>query len=346
MSDRFLTCREGDYVDLTRGEARGVPERVHVFSEREIKAVNAAIAAKRPLLVLGEPGTGKTQLAEAVARRSSRAFVAAVVDAQTEPRDLLYEVDSVARLGEAQLLGAAHYPVGSPRRRLGRSPDAPGRQGRRPELDIRNFVRPQVLWWAFDWQSACRQAAISGTAIPEQAQPGVEANGVVALIDEIDKAESDIPNALLEALGNARFVPPGAGASVAAIEPGPLVMITTNEERALPNAFTRRCLVLRLRLPEDDELERFLIKRAEAHFRDFVKRRSELAQTLLQSAARCLLEARSRAGDLRPRPGLAEYLDLVRAFLDLFPNAEIGDIEERLSEIREYFLHKAESVKG
>jgi len=346
MSQRFLTCHEGHVVVLNEGEAGGVPERVHVFSEREIKAVNAAIAAKRPLLVLGEPGTGKTQLAEAVARELRRAFVAAVVDARTEPRDLLYEVDSVARLGEAQLLGAARYPVGSPRRRLGRTADAPGQQGRRPQLDIRNFVEPQVLWWAFDWQSACRQAAISGTAIPEQAGPGFEANGVVALIDEIDKAESDIPNALLEALGDARFVPPGAGASVAAVEPEPLVMITTNEERALPNAFTRRCLVLRLRLPEDDELERFLIERAEAHFRDFASDRPEMAQTVLQGAARCLLEARSRAGDLRPRPGLAEYLDLVRALLKLFPDAESADIEARLSELREYFLHKAESVQG
>lgn len=345
MSGRFLDCRDRDVVVLTKGDAGGVPERVHVFSEREINAVNAAIAAKRPLLVLGEPGTGKTQLAEAVARELRRAFVAAVVDARTEPRDLLYEVDSVARLGEAQLLGAAHYPVEPSRRRLD-SERLPGREGRRTVLDIRNFVRPQVLWWAFNWQSAREQAAVSGAVVPEQAEPGVEANGAVALIDEIDKAESDIPNALLEALGDARFTPPGAGASVKAVEPEPLVVITTNEERALPNAFTRRCLVLRLRLPEADGLERFLVERARAHFPDLDKDFPRTAETLLSSAARCLIEARERAGDLRPRPGLAEYLDLVRAFLQLFPSAESSEIEERLSRIREYFLHKIESVKG
>lgn len=348
MSDRFLDCHEGDIERLTaEGDAVGVPERIHVFAKREIDAVNAAIAAKRPLLVLGEPGTGKTQLAEAVASKLRRAFVPAVVDARTEPRDLLYEVDSVARLGEAQLLGARRYAAKPSPYGLGGG-SVGGRAGRRASLDIRNFVRPQVLWWAFDWQSARDQAAISGTAIPEQTKDGLEANGVVALIDEIDKAESDIPNALLEALGNARFVPPGMGKSVVAGKPEPLVMITTNEERALPYAFTRRCLVLRLRLPEGDQLEPFLIDRAKAHFPNLDEDRPEVSGTLLRSAARCLIDARERVAEsgLRPKPGLAEYLDLVRAFVELFPDAKSDKIEDRLSEIHEYFLRKGESVKG
>ena len=101
---KFLTAQHGDTVVLAASPT--VPEPVHVWDRREIAAVNAALAAKRPLLVRGEPGIGKSQLARAAAKALGRAFVPCVVDSRTESRDLLWHYDAVARLADAQLLGA------------------------------------------------------------------------------------------------------------------------------------------------------------------------------------------------------------------------------------------------
>lgn len=322
-----LTCDDGHAVELRA--AGGAPERVHVFEQREIDAVNAALMARRPLLVRGEPGTGKTQLAEAVAVELKRAFVARAIDASTEPRDLLYEVDAVARLGQAQLLAAL------PRSTASRTTVA------RDELDIRKFVRPQALWWAFDWASAREQAKLTATPPPAGAGPNPTSYGTVALIDEIDKAESDVPNALLEALGVGEFTPPGWDAPITAKPPTPLVIVTTNEERALPDAFVRRCLVLPLDLPRnDEELKRHLERRGARHF-------PKATEAVLSGVAAQLVTDRAdaRSKGLRPLPGQAEYLDLVRALIDLFPGDERAQLDH-LARIARFFLQKHETGQG
>lgn len=99
-----FTLSAGDCVRLPTGA--NVPEQVHVFSQPEITAIEAALAARRALLIRGEPGSGKTQLAYAAAVALRRAFVSFVVDARTEARDLLWHFDAVARLAEAQIQGA------------------------------------------------------------------------------------------------------------------------------------------------------------------------------------------------------------------------------------------------
>ncbi len=117
------------------------PAARHRFDERSIRAVRTAIAAERPLLIRKKPGIGKSQLARAVARELNLPFLYHVVNARTEHTDLLYEYDAVSRLAEAQVL----RPSG----------DA---SAWRPELAAERFVRPQVLWWAFDWRGARIQA--------------------------------------------------------------------------------------------------------------------------------------------------------------------------------------------
>src|SRR5262249_50323380 len=125
----------------------GMLASVHVIDEDSILAVNAALATGRPLLVRGEPGTGKSQLARAVAEALGRAFVSHSVDARTETRDLLWSVDAVARLAEAQVMGALHHVEHDEVRR---------------RIDVIEFVQPGPLWWAFDWASAQAQARRSG----------------------------------------------------------------------------------------------------------------------------------------------------------------------------------------
>ena len=142
----------------------------------------------------------------------------------------------------------------------------------RERLAVGNYVRPGPLWWAFDWEDACEQANRTRTPFPSCDPPADPRNGCVVLIDEIDKAESDVPNGLLEALGSGRFTPLGQTEPVEVRGEPPLVVITTNEERVLPNAFLRRCLVLELKLPEDDSgLIAHLIARAAVHFPERAK---------------------------------------------------------------------------
>jgi MoxR-like ATPase len=280
-------------------------ERFHEFDTRSVAAVNAALAAGRPLLVRGEPGVGKTQLAEAVAEQLQRAFLRHVVDARTESRDLLYHFDAVMRLAEAQLCGAGNVDDDLARERL----------------EILRFVVPGPLWWAFDAQHASKHVQdhavrTSGTPLMLGHNQQRQKNGWVVLIDEIDKAESDVPNGLLEALGSGGFTPLGFTERVEMSTPPPLIVITTNEERILPDAFVRRCVVLHQVLPEDStELEQLLVSRGKAHFAD-------AADNVLSQAAKILARDRQTAIErtLKPLPGQAEYLDLLRSVIRRHPD--------------------------
>lgn len=291
---KLLPHRDGDQIDIPDPGAD--THTKHVFDKDSVLAVNAALAVGRPLLVRGEPGTGKSQLARAAAHALGRTYVSKVVDARTEITDLFYTFDAVRRLAEAQLCATI------------RSADETEMARR---LDETRFLAPGPLWWAFDWQSARAQAAEARTQAPEVPNGIDPDDGVVVLLDEIDKADSSIPNGLLEALGNRRFEAPALGSIVARGQP-PLVVITTNEERALPDAFLRRCLVLHLRLSDDrDELIEWLMGRGRAHF-------PESSDRLRRKAAELLWRDRTafREQHLSP-PGQAEYLDLLKAVIEL-----------------------------
>ena len=314
----------GESVLLERSQ--NTPEQVHVFSQREIDAIDAALAARRPLLVCGEPGIGKSQLARAAAVDLGRAYVQHVVDSNTESRDLLWHFDAVARLADAQLKGALHE----------RRTRCHG--GAHRELAVENYLHPRALWWAFNWDSARKQAIKARRPDEPPQLPGCDPqNGCVLLIDEIDKAQTDVPNGVLEALGAGRFTPQGLAQPVMATGEPPLVIITTNEERALPDAFIRRCLVLHLRLPdaikERDKLIEHLVERGKAHFEN-------ADPDLLRKAATLLVTDRRKAQEKHwlPLPGQAEYLDLVRAVLEL--GTDLKPPQDLLIEVSRYVLKK------
>ena len=245
----------------------GLPEQYHLFDDDSAQAIRAALAAMRPLLIRGEPGVGKTQLAAAAASVFGRPLVAKVVDSRTESRDLMWEFDAVLRLADAQI--AAALPAGKVDQGALSEDEARDftRARLREQLAVANYVRPGPLWWAFDWESAKRQAERTKTPIPRLGSKADPTKGCVVLLDEIDKADTDVPNGLLEALGSGSFTPLGQSDPVEIRGEPPLVVITTNEERILPNAFVRRCLVLDLKLPDDDDrLIAHLVARAVAHF--------------------------------------------------------------------------------
>ncbi len=309
---KFLSIEPGHITELNTDETS--PRALHKFDADSINAINAALAARRPLLVRGEPGIGKSQLARAAAKELGRAFLQHVVDVRTESRDLLWNFDAVKRLADAQLGGKLHDTI----------------ENAQIALAVENYLQPRVLWWAFDWTNALKQAEKVKVAAPAQRDGGKQKNGCLVLIDEIDKGESDVPNGLLEALGSGSFTPEGRVSPLIATGVESLVIITTNEERALPDAFLRRCLVLQLSLPELPEArEEFcdLLKgRGEAHF-------PELDIAVLKKAAEILAGDRERAQENHqlPLPGQAEYLDMLRAVGNLCPD----DTEQQISKLKQ-----------
>lgn len=324
MTTGFLTQPDDNVIELD--DASGHHRPAHVIDRRSVVAVNAALATGRPLLVRGEPGVGKSQLARAAAVRLGRRFLQQAVDASTEPRDLLYTIDAVARLAAAQLLAALNT-------------------GSRADVSVDKFVRPGALWWAFDWEhavdqerradAAAAQVQLTGELVGASRDSTTADRGVVLLIDEIDKADSAIPNALLDALGRRRFDVPGCGTVEMRAGARPLVVITTNEERSLPDAFLRRCFVLHLELPDEEgesAVQEALQARGAAHF-------PRCDAAILAKAAKLIASQRlSLRREQLPAPGVAEYVDLIDAVLG--QDGHGVDPAALLAEISEFVLHK------
>jgi MoxR-like ATPase len=290
LTMNFPTISHGHITPLTP-DLDGLPESHHRWSEPEIHAITLALACERPLLVRGEPGTGKTQLARAAAIELTRKFHAVTVHPRTEAQDLVNRFDAVRRLADAQ---------------AGANPNALGLR------DVSEYCLPGPLWQALNYADAQTCSALEN-------QP--ETRPHVVLIDEIDKADSDLPNSLLEVLGQRTLWVDALSRRVAAA-PGvvaPLIIITSNEERDLPAAFLRRCIVLNLEPELGMTYADWLMQRAQAHFAP--GRRAVVEEAVLRAAARQLESDREL---VRPTgqalPGPAEYIDLLRALHHLAPS--------------------------
>ncbi len=217
-------------------------------------AVNAAITLQRPLLVKGEPGTGKTELARQVAAALGVPMLEWAVKSTTRAQQGLYEYDAVSRLRDSQL-------------------------GDERVHDISNYIRRGKLWQAFD-----------------------AGERVVLLIDEIDKADIEFPNDLLQELDRMEFHVYETGQTIAA-KHRPIVIITSNNEKELPDAFLRRCFFHYIRFPDAETLAKIV----EVHH-------PGIKPALLATALTQFFAIRDQQG-LRKKPSTSEMLDWLRLLL-------------------------------
>jgi len=276
------------------------PESQHKIDEKSIHALIAAVTAGRPLLVRGEPGVGKSQLARAAAVLLERRFIATVIQPNSEYEELLWSVDHTQRLSDAQLAGAMRD------------------ESKLKELTA--YVAPGPLWYALNWESAAAKDCHFNYQPPEEPKaPDAMQSGVVLLIDEIDKADISVANGLLEVLGNGQFEVRVSGEVVKSKEeeqrksPAPLMVLTSNDTRQLPAALVRRCVVLDLELPKGEALVNYLVEVGQTHF-------SEVEEGLLRAAAQQIVADRDNCQQL-PRTGQAEYIDLLHALSELSSSA-------------------------
>ncbi|NLB12454.1 MAG: MoxR family ATPase, partial [Gammaproteobacteria bacterium] len=213
----------------------------YIATDDLMLAVNAAITLQRPLLIKGEPGTGKTLLAEEMASSLRAPLFAWHVKSTTKAQQGLYEYDAVSRLRDSQL--------GDPR-----------------VQDVRHYIRRGKVWEAFESEQRA-----------------------VLLIDEIDKADIEFPNDLLQELDRMEFHVHETGDTIRATH-RPIIVITSNNEKELPDAFLRRCFFHYIRFPDADTLERIV----EVHY-------PGIRQALVRSALARFYEIRETPG-LKKRP--------------------------------------------
>ncbi|HEX7150332.1 MAG TPA: MoxR family ATPase [Thermoanaerobaculia bacterium] len=256
---------------------------VYIYTEELELAVNVALATGRPLLLRGPSGAGKSSLAKNVAYILGWRYYHTVISSRTQAQDLLWRFDNVLRLSEALDAGKNV------------APDAA-------------YIQPGVLWWAFDPASAKRRGSDNPTvpALPDPTLLSPDAARAVVLIDEIDKADPDVPNNLLVPLGSFMFHVPELRVTVKTVT-RPLIVITTNDERELPNAFIRRCVVTTLPRPTAKKLFEIAV-------RHFGPDRYSLYEPIA-----AILEQVAVAKERRNQhaPSTAEYLDAIAACMEL-----------------------------
>ncbi len=217
-------------------------------------AVNAAVTLERPLLVKGEPGTGKTELARQVSQALGLPIIEWNIKSTTRAQQGLYEYDAVSRLRDSQL-------------------------GEERVHDVRNYIRKGKLWDAFEADQK-----------------------VVLLIDEIDKADIEFPNDLLQELDKMEFYVYETGETVKA-KIRPIVIITSNNEKELPDAFLRRCFFHYIRFPEMETLKQIV----EVHH-------PGIKHELLTTALTQFYEIRDQQG-LKKKPSTSEVIDWLKLLL-------------------------------
>lgn len=310
---RIFDVSQNGYTTDFRGSSQNdtIADRrgdVYLYSEELELALNVALVTGRPLLLLGEPGTGKSSLARNVAKKLNWRYLEEIITSQTKASDLLWKLDHLSRMYDANL--AKHRTSAD---------DEDGVQ------NLSRYLQPGILWKAFDAeieQKLCRKKSFPSSTQNDTAPQSIHEwdkersvrwrdgtdgfQGVppaVVLLDEIDKGDPDLPNNLLHPFGRLSFQAPEPY-DVIRVEraAAPLLLITTNRERSLPDAFVRRCVVHTLTHPGKEGLKQ-LAHLYHANDNHFKAQGDAICEKLLEE-----LERLRRPTDAR-KPSTAEFLD-------------------------------------
>jgi len=258
----------------------------YIATEDLTVAVNAAVILERPLLIKGEPGTGKTELAKQVALGLDLDMLEWNIKSTTKAQQGLYEYDAVSRLRDSQL-------------------------GDKRVHEISNYIRKGKLWEAFESNKK-----------------------VVLLIDEIDKADIEFPNDLLQELDKMSFYVYETGKTIAA-KHRPVVIITSNNEKELPDAFLRRCFFHYIKFPDQETLQKIV----KVHY-------PKIKEDLLSTALSQFFEIREQSG-LKKKPSTSEVLDWLKLLLseDLKPEDLRRDTSSALPKLHGALLKNEQDVQ-
>lgn len=257
----------------------------YIATEDLMIAVNAAVTLERPLLIKGEPGTGKTELAKQVSLGLKLEMLEWNIKSTTKAQQGLYEYDAVSRLRDSQL-------------------------GDKRVNNVANYIRKGKLWEAFESDKK-----------------------VVLLIDEIDKADIEFPNDLLQELDKMAFYVYETGETISA-QRRPVVIITSNNEKELPDAFLRRCFFHYIKFPDIDTLGKII----EVHF-------PKIKKSLLEKALVKFFEIRETPG-LKKKPSTSEALDWLKLLLaeDISPLDLNNDGKDLLPKLHGALLKNEQDV--
>jgi MoxR-like ATPase len=257
----------------------------YIATDDLMTAVNAAVTLERPLLVKGEPGTGKTLLAEEIATSLGKPFFQWHIKSTTKAQHGLYEYDAVSRLRDSQL-------------------------GDERVNDINNYIQRGMLWEAFTSEEPA-----------------------VLLIDEIDKADIEFPNDLLREIDRMEFYVYETKETVKAVN-RPTVIITSNNEKELPDAFLRRCFFHYIRFPDHETMEQIV----HVHFPDIKK-------NLLKEALETFFSIRDVHG-LKKKPSTSELLDWIRLLVaeDIPPESLREDSSKAIPQLYGALLKNEQDV--
>ena len=258
----------------------------YIATEDLTVAVNAAVTLERPLLIKGEPGTGKTELAKQVALGIDLDMLEWNIKSTTKAQQGLYEYDAVSRLRDSQL-------------------------GDQRVNEISNYIRKGKLWESFESNKK-----------------------VVLLIDEIDKADIEFPNDLLQELDKMSFYVYETGKTIAA-KHRPVVIITSNNEKELPDAFLRRCFFHYIKFPDQETLQKIV----KVHY-------PKIKDDLLSTALSQFFEIREQTG-LKKKPSTSEVLDWLKLLLseDLKPEDLRRETSSALPKLHGALLKNEQDVQ-
>ena len=258
----------------------------YIATEDLTVAVNAAVTLERPLLIKGEPGTGKTELAKQVALGLDLDMIEWNIKSTTKAQQGLYEYDAVSRLRDSQL-------------------------GDQRVNEISNYIRKGKLWESFESNKK-----------------------VVLLIDEIDKADIEFPNDLLQELDKMSFYVYETGKTIAA-KHRPVVIITSNNEKELPDAFLRRCFFHYIKFPDQETLQKIV----KVHY-------PKIKDDLLSTALSQFFEIREQTG-LKKKPSTSEVLDWLKLLLseDLKPEDLRRETSSALPKLHGALLKNEQDVQ-